>query len=510
MSIIACNDQQFLSVSKTRAMPPAFRKALLIESDHNFHAQVLAAFEGSDKALEIVHADTLSEGLKHAKQGEFEVVLLDLELSDSSGLETLIRFHDHFPTLPVIAITDLDDEALGQSVVQAGAQTFLVKDEIFPKLLRRAANYAVFRKHQELDLDRAKTEAEHANALKDKFISLVSHDLRGPLGALTGLLEVMLHYGKHPLSDEQRNTLEHVVRGGKALQKVVEDLLDISRLKTGKIAPEKEFFDAHWAVETVVQRLTPIAAAKHITIDNAVQSGTRLFADSTLFSQVLQNLLSNAIKFSPEHDGVVHIDCEAEDHARIRVTDNGVGMNEEVQQKLFRLEEKVSTPGTAGEEGTGFGMPFSYDIMRAHGGDLSVFSQIGEGSTFTAALPIVRPKVLLIDDEKVARTLARVHLQGIGVDVVEAENGVDALNQLEEGLQPDLIVCDIIMPEMDGFEVLQRLKENPVYNGLPVIMVTGDDRIDTREKALGMGADDFTTKPVVVHDFIPRVRRYVG
>ena len=320
----------------------------------------------------------------------------------------------------------------------------------------------------------------------------------------------MLYHSKQPLSDEQRNTLEHVVRGGKALGKVVEDLLDISRLKTGKVSPEKTFFDAHWAVESIIQRLLPIAEAKHVHIENAVEPGSRVHADNTLFAQVLQNLLSNAVKFSPPQDGVIRIFRPEGTMSTIAVEDNGVGMSEDVQGKLFRLEEKVSTEGTAGEQGTGFGMPFSHDIMIAHGGDLSVTSEIGAGSVFQATLPRVRPQVLLVDDEKVARTLARVHLKAIDVDVIEAEDGIDALNQLNEGLCPDLIVCDILMPNMDGFEVLLRLKENPTTSHIPIIMVTGDERIETREQALGLGADDFTTKPIVVHEFIPRVRRHVG
>ncbi|GAB6040951.1 response regulator [Endothiovibrio diazotrophicus] len=491
------------------------KRILLIEDANSSAMLVRSIFETGEaaEAAEVIHLSTLADGIAYVADhahAPVDVVLLDLTLPDSDGLETLSRFRKVEQELPVVVLTGTSDEAVGTLAMKMGAQDFLIKDETYPRLLRRQTNYAVHRKRQERTLEEALTTAEEATRLKDKFVSLVAHDLRGPLGGIVGLAELLANAEENGLQAEELKELStEIWMSGKRLLNVVEDLLDISRLQQGKITPYPEFLDAHYVVSASLQPLAQMAKGKEVTIVNQVAEGSRIYADATLFGQVMQNLISNAIKFS-QPGGRVRVFTPDSHPTTVAVQDRGVGIPPEVLPKLFRLEEKVSTPGTAGERGTGFGMPFSHNIMEAHGGLLRAESRPGAGSTFFAELPAVRPRVMVVDDQSMVRSILTMHLSTLGVDVIAAGDGREALALLRGPQKPHLILLDIVMPEMDGFQLLEALQRDPATQAIPVIMVTGDDKIETREKALRMGAVDFTVKPVVVHDLIPRVRRVVG
>ena len=355
----------------------------------------------------------------------------------------------------------------------------------------------------------AKRKAEEASVLKDKFVSLVAHDLRNPLTTLLGALELALRDDAVLASPRLGERLERAVLGAKQMEGTIREVLDISRLKTGKVRPRPRFFSARAALEAAVAGVAALADGKQVVINNRVAADHRLFGDPVLIREVLQNLLSNAVKFS-RPGGVVDLYVE-EDGAggEIAVRDDGVGIDVELLPKLFRLEEKVSTAGTAGESGIGFGLPLSHDIMSAHGGALRVESALGAGSTFYLTLPDIRPRVMLVEDSLSARMKFRDYLKELRVEVAEAGDGVEALERLEL-VRPHLILTDLHMPGMDGFELLGQLKRHPVWAQVPVIVITSDGEIATRDRVFRLGAADFVTKPVVANDFIPRLRRHLG
>ncbi|MBF0171705.1 MAG: response regulator, partial [Nitrospinae bacterium] len=229
--------------------------------------------------------------------------------------------------------------------------------------------------------------------------------------------------------------------------------------------------------------------------------------DTTLFGEVLRNLLNNALKFCRPGDRITFF-VPPDDPAAIAVKDTGVGVDPAILPDLFRHEVRTSRRGTQGEAGTGLGLPYSADIMKAHGGDLTVASTPGAGTTFVARLPMVQPVALVVDDELALRMTVRHYLGGIGVRVVEAENGDRALALLALS-PPHLIIADVMMPVMDGFTLLERLKADPVGRDIPVIVLTGRNA-DTRNQAFARGADDFLAKPVQADDLLSRVRKYLG
>ena len=369
------------------------------------------------------------------------------------------------------------------------------------------------RKEAQEKLRAAKEKAEEATLLKDKFVSLVAHDLRSPLSSMVGLLDYIIEDMEHPLHESHREMIADVVDNGRSLTDLIEDILNIGKLQTGKITLEKCFLNAHYLVQDIFQRLESLCSKKGVLFRNELPLDMRIFADQALFSEVIQNLISNAIKFS-QSGSVIRIfqpnpEAYPSENSVIAVEDQGVGIPDKVISKLFTVSEKVSTPGTAGEQGTGFGLPFSYDIVKAHGGILTVNSIENQGTTFFVELTLVRPRILIVDDEMPERMILKRHLRSLNVEIMESANGKEALEIMVER-PPHLVISDVFMPIMDGFALLEAIKSSTKTSWIPVIFITGDQEVETRDRAFRMGVTDFSVKPIVVQDLLPRIRHFIG
>ncbi|MBI4667406.1 MAG: PAS domain S-box protein [Nitrospinae bacterium] len=359
------------------------------------------------------------------------------------------------------------------------------------------------RKQAEQELLAAKENAEDATKLKDKFISLVAHDLRSPFASILGLLKLIDEDRERPLHPEHREIIGKIIESGGNLTRMIGELLSISRLKTGTITPKPRFLDGFAIVARVAGGLSYLAQNKGIAVVNQVQPDYRIYADPDLFSEVIHNMVSNAIKFSRKGDRIT-IFAPEESVSTLAVQDTGTGISPENIQRIFIHEEKTSQPGTAGELGSGLGLPLSSDIMRAHGGSLGVESELGKGSTFFASLPPTRPLVLAVDDEPVIRFMIKEQLRAMDVDIMEAGDVDTAIEMLRQR-KPHLVITDISMPGKDGFSLVAHIKT--AMKEIPVMVITSDSRLETREKAFKMGADDFITKQMDPSELIPRARR---
>ncbi|MBF0194605.1 MAG: response regulator [Magnetococcales bacterium] len=364
------------------------------------------------------------------------------------------------------------------------------------------------RRQNEQALKRAKEEAEGATRLKDKFVSLVAHDLRGPFTTILGFIQLIEKDKKNPLSKKQKGYMRWVLESSEKMLRMINEILNISRLKTGKIIPKFRFVDAKTICDKHIGNLTPLIKKKGIKLTNDMPEDLRLYADPDLFGEVIHNLLSNAVKFTKKGD-TISIHLPKGEKTAVAVKDSGIGIRKKRLAKLFDLEEKTSTTGTDGEHGTGFGLPFSQDLMKAHKGKLYVESKEGEGSTFIASLPEVLPRVLVIEDGSDIRNLLKAGSCMKRIIVDEAKNGVTGLKMLAKE-KYHLIICDVQMAKMDGFEFLGFVRGDPKTKKTPTILLTSDQSIGTREKAFQSGADDFLTKPIKAQEFIPRIRRVLG
>jgi PAS domain S-box-containing protein len=354
-------------------------------------------------------------------------------------------------------------------------------------------------------LRNAKEKAEEATKLKDKFVSLVAHDLRDPLGTMICSLNLVRTKLSEGADSEQKSIIDISVNSGEKMLKLINDLLSVSRFKTGQVTPKLAFIDAYLLGLKILANFNYLASQKKITVESRIPVRSRIYADEALIYEVLQNLVTNSIKFCKEGDQIVLFIPQGEMSA-IAVSDTGVGIESERLETIFQYEEKTSTRGTSGEMGTGLGLPLCRDIVAVHGGGLTVESARGKGSVFLVKLPYARPKVLIVDDSKMTRRLIKEILKTEDVDIIEAENGQAALDILE-GAIPHLIIMDIMMPIMDGFELLQRLRMQYKAEAVPVIVTTTDTNLEARDKAFRFGANDFVAKPLAPEDLLPRIRK---
>lgn len=375
---------------------------------------------------------------------------------------------------------------------------------------------AVFRdisaqKEAEKNLREAKETAEAATKLKDQFVSLISHDLRSPLLSIKGMLDMAKAESPEGLVRMGQNgTFDRIAKSAEGLIALTERLLDHSRFRTGNINPEKRFINVRSLVEERIGRISHLASVKNITIRNLLPESMHIYADPDLYGEVIHNILSNAIKFTR---GRGEIDILLTGESSVVVRDNGIGIGEKMLPDLFNGDVRTTTYGTDGEKGTGLGLPYSHNIMKAHGGNLTAASMKDAGTEFRITLPAHATIVLVVDDQDVQRAIMKEMLARLkSVQVVEARNGAEALEMLQY-IMPAIIVTDIQMPVMDGFELVRRIRDLPKYELVPIMAVTAfaaASRGELREKLFALGADDFIAKPLVEDDFLPVVARYLG
>jgi len=352
-----------------------------------------------------------------------------------------------------------------------------------------------------------KEKAESTAKLKDKFIALVSHDVRSPLTTIIGLLNLIQENVCTAKATKCKELIGRALFSCQNLCDMVEELLSYSRLQTGAIKPKLCFFNANTLVTESIESLSYLADKKGVEVCSKIPSAYTVYADRVLFAEVMRNLISNAIKFSTKGDAPVEIYLPNQLSSTMAVKDNGTGMSKKTVKNLFKHEEKTTSKGTAGEIGTGLGMPYSYDIMHSHGGRLTVESTSDEGTLFYLSLPDVKPVFLIVDDEELDRVVLKELLSEFQPKFLEAENGEIALEMLQNGQTPHLILSDLQMPVMEGFELLAEIRKIQAIKHIPSMMLTNDKSQGVREKLFDLGADDFLNKPFSRENLIPRVKK---
>jgi CheY-like chemotaxis protein len=478
---------------------------------------------------------------------KIDVILLDIMMPIMNGYQVIkaVKSSQSLLHIPIIAITGNDSPDGAVRCIELGAEDYLNKP-FDPLMLKTRVNAHIEKKRlrdieidyrkrleeqnamleervreqvteimerwkAEEELRKAKARAEEETLLRDKFVSLVSHDLRSPLSSVIGLMRLIeSNLASNPDDSSQMNAgmMRRAVNSCNDLIKMIDQLLSISRLKMGSLKPISAFHNAKALVGLAVANMSFLAKEKNITIINETPADMRLFIDRQLTLEVLQNLISNAIKFS-ESGSTVTIFSPNESTNVIAIKDTGVGISEDMAINIFRHDIRTTTTGTRGERGTGLGLPLCKDIMEAHGGSIRVESREGEGSVFYLEFKRVRPLCLLVDDKEEMRYILKSILSKMDADVLEAENGSAAINMLDS-ITPHLIVTDLQMPVMDGYKLLRTIRNNPRIGKTPVVVVTSDIDLETRDKAMKMGADEFFTTPVTQQDFLPRISKLVG
>ena len=382
------------------------------------------------------------------------------------------------------------------------------------------------RRAAEAALLAAKEEAERANRAKSEFLSRMSHELRTPLNAVLGFGQLLESDPADPLSATQRARVQELLRGGRHLLSLINDVLDLARIEAGTLQLQLAAVDLAAVVGDCQRLVQPMAAARGITLH--LQAGCpadRAHADPTRLKQVLLNLLSNAIKYNVP-GGSVHLGWQLEPggrQLRIEVRDTGPGLHEDQQERLFQAFERLDAERSS-IEGAGIGLALSKWLVELMRGEIGVRSTPGEGSVFwvrlacelaptapvaaagTRAVPAPalpppmraapRRRVLYIEDNEVNQLLMEGMLaQRPHIELSMAALPLDGL-ELALRAPPDLVLLDIQLPGMDGFEVLRRLREHPATQAVTVVAVSANALEADRAQAARAGFADYITKPI--------------
>ena len=395
-------------------------------------------------------------------------------------------------------------------------------------------------KKREKDLELAKIEADEANEAKSQFLANMSHELRTPLNAVIGLTEMLKEDATDDGYDDYIEPLERIHGASRHLLTLINDVLDLSKIEAGKIELFFETFLISDIMRDIVSTSQPLANKNNneLILENNLKLDS-VYADQTRVRQIVLNLVSNACKFTK--DGQVTIGLAAKSTKEqqileISVSDTGIGMSEEQVGRLFQAFTQADSSTTRKYGGTGLGLIITKHLSRIMGGDVTVSSIEGEGTTFTASLVInskspqnteveaisfdtsfsdnsdevgtinSEHSVLIIDDDPTVRGLMKRQLERDGFGVIIAEDGALGIDMAIK-CKPDAIVLDILMPGMDGWSVLRSLKANEETSSIPVIMAS---ILDEKNRGYSLGAADYLSKPVERNRLISSVEKLIG
>ena len=520
-----------------------------------------------DLDAQIVEAHSGTEALKRVLEGEFAVILLDVNMPDIDGLETatLVRRHKNGRHTPIIFITAYADEMQTARGYELGAVDYILSPVIAPVIRTKVrvfvdlyeARAALALSNQELEtrvtertgelqksnerlqaeiaerlraeaerealLAREKVlraEAEELSRLKDEFLATMSHELRTPLNAIFGWITLL----RTRRLDEatQERALETIERNARAQKRLIEDLLDVSRIVTGKVALELVTVDPRRVVEAALETMHPAAQAKGLKIVPLLDIGAgTVRGDFARLQQIVCNLLSNAIKFT---DAGGHIEvCLARRNGEVEISiaDSGQGIKPEFLPLVFDRFRQEDGSISRRHGGLGLGLAIVRHLVELHAGSVDAQSAgEGKGARFIVRLPVreanlisrvteaptygivtaamlMGVRLLVVDDDPGARELISGMLEGFGAQVSVAESGQAALSLLF-AQRPDVLIADLGMPGMDGYALIEQVRAlDPDFGGLtPAVAVTAYASPQDRLRALQAGYQNHVAKPV--------------
>ncbi|GBD98864.1 non-motile and phage-resistance protein [bacterium BMS3Abin07] len=371
-------------------------------------------------------------------------------------------------------------------------------------------------------LHKINEELEKTNRTKSLFIANMSHELRTPLNSIIGFSNVLLERTFGDLTENQQRYIENMNAAGQYLLELINNVLDIAKIESGKLEIELDTFRVEDVLQEVIGTMQPIIDGKladfEIEIDDRINVMT---ADRVKLKQILYNLVSNAVKFSSKNNKagikVGRRNIDSSEYIVFSVWDNGVGIPPEDMERVFHEFEQVDTAFSKKYGGVGLGLALTKKLVELHSGDIWAKSRVGEGSTFSFTIPVMTPVekkisppvqdvlpvdfpwlgedaplILVVEDDVATAELLTIHLTQSGYKVAHAYDGEEAIKKAKEQ-RPFAITLDVMIPKKDGWEVLQILKSDPDTSGIPVII---HSVIENKDLAFALGATDYLMKPL--------------
>jgi|GEM_PF-2534304 len=448
----------------------------------------------------------------------------------------------------IYALISLGVIALGWFRVEVLAVVWVLQ---FVILSMGLAERLLAARHEKELLQRTAIEnLEKSNELKDEFLSNTSHELRTPLNGIVGIAESLIDGAAGPLAGDVCDNLQMVISSGKRLTNLVNDVLDFSHLKSGQLVLKKNAVNLQQVTSMVLAVLAPLANRKQppIELRNQVPDNLPFVkADEDRLQQILHNLIGNAIKFT--ESGFVSVDAVREgEYIRVCIQDSGIGISPEKHEEIFESFRQGDASISRNYGGAGLGLSLSRQLVDLHGGRIWLESTLGNGSQFFFTLPlaeegtqpaehsVTRPsfvstilesnevpqdslrasvgagdfRILAVDDEPMNLKILKNQLTSNGYHVITANNGPEALEILASNAPPDLVLLDVMMPRMSGYEVCRKIRSDYYdVSTLPVIMLTAKNQASDLVEGLESGANDYLTKPFIKAELLARIRAHI-
>jgi signal transduction histidine kinase/serine phosphatase RsbU (regulator of sigma subunit) len=404
-------------------------------------------------------------------------------------------------------------------------------------------------------LEAQNMELQRLSKLKDEFLANTSHELRTPLNGIIGIAESLIDGATGELPEATKQNLSLVVASGRRLSSLVNDILDFSKLKHRNIELSARPVSMRTIAEVVFTLNHPLVMNKNLRLVNRIEPDAPLvFADENRMQQVLHNLIGNALKFTSE--GCIEIRAEVQEQwLQVTLSDTGIGIPPEKFSQIFESFEQADGSTARRYGGTGLGLAITRQLIELHGGKIWVESKVGEGSDFIFTLPLFNgqsyeqdmptklsgqrlmldytapatetmaqliqlPKeatddrkqwvILIVDDEPINRQVLVNHLSLHNYNIFQATSGQEALDMLSSGLRPDLILLDVMMPNMTGYEVTQTIRKTWQASELPIVLLTAKNQISDLVIGLEMGANDYLTKPTSKDELLARIKTHIN
>ncbi len=414
-----------------------------------------------------------------------------------------------------------------------------------------------------VSLESKNADLQRLSLLKDEFLANTSHELRTPLNGMIGIAESMIDGATGHLSELQIKNLSMIAQSGHRLATLVNDILDFSKLKHKNFELQLKPVGLREIVEVVLTLNRPLIAKKHLQLINKIPAELPLAqADENRLQQILHNLVGNAIKFT--HSGLVEVSAEVINNnskqlpitnyqLAITICDTGIGIAEDKLERIFEPFEQADGSTAREYGGTGLGLAISKKLVELHGGQIRVKSSVGVGSRFTFTLPVsgegmevsdrscsscIEPlclkldqeeylqpnlqtlfpknsansqqfKILIVDDEPVNLQVLINHLYLEDYAITQAANGIDALAVIEQGFLPDIILLDVMMPRMTGYEVCQKIRQHYSPSQLPILMLTAKNQVNDLVTGLSLGANDYLRKPISKNELLAKIKTHL-
>jgi signal transduction histidine kinase/CheY-like chemotaxis protein len=437
--------------------------------------------------------------------------------ADPNELEYMIR--QDVSTLLILPLV-LKGETIGVLEIETSKEEHHYTSEEIRLLITLANQAAISLENARLYDEQRQTaeQLRELDKLKSQFLANMSHELRTPLNSIIGFSRVIMKGIDGPVSDLQHQDLSAIYNAGQHLLKMINDILDISKIDAGKMELVFEDVNILEIINSVMSTTRGLVKDKPIELHTAIDENLPIiYADSTRIRQILLNLISNAAKFTDRGSITVtanqRISAEGQPEIYISVKDTGIGIPKKDREKLFEPFVQVDGSPTRATGGTGLGLSITRMLVDLHNGTIGLESKVGEGSTFYFTLPVNRQvppflskdavSILAIDDDFQVIQLYERYLNDTIYKIVPITDPFLAVNYARE-LKPFAITLDVLLPGHDGWKILEMLKTDPETRDIPVIICS---ILEERDKARRMGAQDYLVKPILADDFLNTIRR---